>query len=68
MYHKSKENKYIFFKYLLLNSSSPRYSNDFEVQEMNAMVDDIERVLNNIAQQLKQVNIFLYQSDHSSIV
>jgi len=28
-----------------------------EVQEMNAMVDDIERLLSKIAQELKQVNI-----------
>ena len=29
-----------------------------EAQEMNAMVDDIERVLSQIAKQLKQVTIF----------
>ncbi|CAF3364689.1 unnamed protein product [Rotaria sp. Silwood1] len=33
---------------------SPRYSTDYETHEMNAMVDDIERVLNKISQQLKQ--------------
>ncbi len=31
-----------------------------EVQELNAMVDDIERVLSKIAQQLKQVNKYVY--------
>lgn len=30
---------------------------DTEVNEMNAMVDDIERVLSNITQRLKQVDI-----------
>jgi len=33
-----------------------------EVQEMNAMVDDIERVLSKIAQELKQVNISILNS------
>jgi len=39
-----------------LAHNTPRYSNDIETQEMNAMVSDIERLLNNIAHQLKQVN------------
>ena len=39
----------------LVVSSSPRQTNPIEVQEMNAMIDDIERVLQEIAQQLKQV-------------
>ncbi|CAF3762641.1 unnamed protein product [Rotaria sordida] len=34
--------------------NSPRYSTNYEVHEMNAMVDNIERVLNKISQQLKQ--------------
>ncbi|CAF4427059.1 unnamed protein product, partial [Rotaria sp. Silwood2] len=37
-----------------LPQSSRRQSVDMEPHEMNAMVDDIERLLNNIAQQLKQ--------------
>ncbi|CAF1472422.1 unnamed protein product [Rotaria magnacalcarata] len=37
-----------------LPQSTPRQSTDMEAHEMNAMVDDIERVLSNIAQQLKQ--------------
>ncbi|CAF1211127.1 unnamed protein product [Rotaria sordida] len=39
--------------------NSPRYSTNYEVHEMNAMVDNIERVLNKISQQLKQVNIYI---------
>ena len=39
-----------------MNNSSRRQSTDMEVHAMNAMVDDIERVLNKIAEQLKQVN------------
>ena len=43
----------------IIRKSSPRYSADYEVHEMNAVVDDIERVLNKIAQQLKQVNLYI---------
>ena len=38
-------------------SSTPRQSATMEAQEMNAMVDDIERALSQIAKQLKQVTI-----------
>ncbi|CAF1990191.1 unnamed protein product [Rotaria magnacalcarata] len=43
---------------------SPRYSADLEAYEMNAMVDDIERVLNKVAQQLKQFH-FMPSYGHS---
>ncbi|CAF1141623.1 unnamed protein product [Rotaria sordida] len=42
-----------------LPQNSPRQSTDIEVHEMNAMVDDIERMLSSIAQQLKQVDIYI---------
>ncbi len=42
-----------------VSQTSPRYSNDTEVHEMNAMVDDIERELHQISQRLKQVNKYL---------
>ena len=41
----------------IFHSRSPRYSTDIEVQEMNAMVNDIERALSSITQQMKQVNL-----------
>lgn len=37
-------------------ASSHGQSADFETNELNAMIDDTERVLTQIAQQLKQVN------------
>jgi hypothetical protein len=43
-----------------MTNSSPRQSTDMEVHDMNAIVDDIERVLTKIAQQLKQVNTYIY--------
>lgn len=43
----------------IFHSSTPRYSTDIEVQEMNAMVNDIERALSSITQQMKQVNLSL---------
>jgi hypothetical protein len=61
IYHKGKiAYFFLYFKDLiksLIINSSPRQSNEFEVHEMNAMVDDIERLLSKIAQQLKQVTI-----------
>jgi len=62
IYHKSK--RQIIFSNIYpikSNNSSPRQSTDMEVHEMNAMVDDIERVLSKIGQELKQVNIYKYK-------
>ncbi len=62
IYHKSKKKTIYFSNIKIFNNSSPRFSTDFEVLEMNAMVDDIERVLSNIGQQLKQVNLsYIYE-------
>ncbi|CAF0987281.1 unnamed protein product [Rotaria sordida] len=46
-----------------LPQNSPRQSTDIEVHEMNAMVDDIERMLSSIAQQLKQ---YRFKPSHGS--
>jgi hypothetical protein len=35
-------------------------SNDFEIHQINDMIDDIDRVLNKIAQHLKSVNISIF--------
>ncbi len=62
IYHNSKKNlfsHYLKYRKKNINNSSPRYSIDTEAQEMNAMVDDIDRVLIQIAQQLKQVDLYI---------
>ncbi len=35
-------------------------SYDFEIHQINHMIDDIDRVLNKIAQRLKSVNISIF--------
>ncbi len=58
IYHKCKILNKLNFIFIFISIRSPRYSVDNEVYEMNAMVGDIEQVLNKIAQRLKQVNLY----------